>query len=78
MPRDLEPRFCTYYVSPDGEAVQQRHRTKAENDAFASAMEMMGVTEITKSFYNPAMREWFRYHNEDPEPEALPTKGTKE
>ena len=71
MPRDLEPKFCVFYTSPDGDAVQQKHQTKAQNDDFFKAMELMGVTDLTKSFYNPKINEWFRYHNDGPEPEPV-------
>jgi hypothetical protein len=45
--------------------------TKEQNDQFAAAMELMGVTDIIKSFYNPIMGEWFRYHNTLPEEDHL-------
>ena len=68
MPRDLDPKFRVYYVGPDGDAVNQGFQTKQLADEFAKGLELMGVTDITKHFYNPKIREWYRYHNEGPEP----------
>jgi hypothetical protein len=59
--------YCVYIEYEDGETIQQRFRSKEENDQYAQSMELMGVKEITKSFYNPSMNQWFRYHGDGPE-----------
>jgi hypothetical protein len=47
----------------DFQVEDKRFYTKEENDDFASGLELMGAKEIIKSCWNPAMRQWNRYHN---------------
>lgn len=57
--------YCTNCTYPDGETVQTSFFSKQENDQFAQGLELMGVTDITKSFYNPSTKSWHQYHSND-------------
>lgn len=54
----------TTYTYPDGATGKQEFNSKEENDAYASVLHMMLAENIVKEFWQPAMGQWVRYHNE--------------
>lgn len=64
MPRNIEKNFSTSYKTADGNVTQERFATRERNDDFAAGMELMGVEEITKSYFDPLTRKWLPYTNE--------------
>lgn len=58
------PGFSVGYTQQEGDLVQgyeQKFYTQEANDAFANAMELMGVNDINKSYYDPLTRKWLPY-----------------
>lgn len=65
MTRHPVERFRTVFQGTDGETVTNAFMDKAMNDQFYTGMKVMGVTGLVKEYYQPAMGDWFRYHNEN-------------
>lgn len=63
MARDLTPKFAVSFEAADGHVTQQHHHTQESNDAYASALPLMGIPEekITKSYYDLLTRKWWPY-----------------
>ena len=61
MRNNIEKNFSTSYKDVRDVVTQEKFTTKERNDDFASGMELMGVKEITKSYYDPLVRKWFPY-----------------
>jgi hypothetical protein len=59
--RQTEKLFCTYYEVEPGNGIQQKAFTKETNDSFADGLGLMGVTNITKTYYDPLVRKWLPY-----------------
>lgn len=56
--------FQTFYII-DGEGHYQKFHTRADNDAFAAGIELMGATTvITYEASDGAMRQWIIYKDE--------------
>lgn len=65
MARDLTPGWSTYYEGPDGVGIRQDFHSKESNDAYAQGLELMGVQNITKSYYDRSKRKWYTYRNDN-------------
>ncbi len=62
MPRNnIEKNFATSYEAEEGNLIELKFRTREQNDAYAEGLELMGVKDITKSYWDELTRKWLPY-----------------
>lgn len=61
MRNDIEKHFATSFETEPGQVTEMKFRTKEQNDDYASGIELMGVSSITKTYYDKLTRKWLPY-----------------